>query len=86
MTAKSSKREKKRNATSDRERTRSTLLCKSCGYVFADFLKQMAEHNAKQMAEHNPKETTEHHANVTCPKCGAMHDYSHSAPSPATDT
>jgi transposase-like protein len=86
MTAKSSNREKKRNATSDSEQTRSNLLCKSCGYVFADFLEQMAEHNAKQMAEHNPKETTEHHTNVTCPKCGATHDYSHSAPSPASDT
>lgn len=86
MTAKSSKPEKKPNLDSDSERTRSNLLCKSCGYVFAGFLEQMAEHNAKQMAEHNPKETTEHHANITCPKCGAKHDYSHSGPSPASDT
>jgi hypothetical protein len=86
MTAKSSNREKKRNVASDGERSRSNLLCKSCGYAFVGFLEQMAERNAKQMAEHNPKETTEHHANVTCPKCSARQDYSHSAPSPAGDT
>ena len=56
MTANSSNREKKRNVASDSERTRSNLLCKTCGYVFAGFLEQMAEHNAKQMAKSNPKE------------------------------
>jgi ribosomal protein S14 len=81
MTGKSSKPEKKRKFASDSERTRSTLSCRSCGHVFAAFLEQMAEHNAKQMAKHNPKETTEHRANVTCPKCGATHDYSQSGPS-----
>ena len=86
MTGKSSNREKKRKVASDSERTRSNLLCKTCGYVFAGFLEQMAEHNAKQMAKYNPKETTEHHANVTCPKCGKTHDYSHSGTSPASDT
>ena len=82
MTAKSSKPEKKPKFASDSEGTRSNLSCRSCGHVFVAFLEQMAEHNAKQMAKHNPKETTEHHANVTCPKCGKKHDYSHSGPSP----
>jgi transposase-like protein len=86
MTAKSSKPEKKRNVASDSERTRSNLSCKSCGHVFAGFLEEMAEHNAKQMAEHNHKETTERHTNVTCPKCGATHDYSRSGLLPASDT
>ena len=86
MTAKSSKPEKKRNVASDSERTRSNLSCKSCGHVFAGFLKEMAEHNAKQMAKHNPKQTTKHHDKATCPKCGKTHDYSYSDPSPASDT
>lgn len=86
MTGKSSNREEKRKVASGSEQTRSNLLCKTCGYVFAGFLEQMAEHNAKQMAEYTPKETTEHHANVTCPKCGKTHDYSHSGSSPASDT
>jgi ribosomal protein S27E len=86
MTAKSSKPEKKRKFASESEGTRSDLSCKTCGHVFAAFLKEMAENNAKQMAKHNPKETTKHHAKVTCPKCGKTHDYSHSAPSLASDT
>jgi transcription initiation factor IIE alpha subunit len=81
MAAQSSKPQKKRKFASDSERTRSNLSCRSCGHVFAAFLEQMAEHNAKQMAKHNRKETTEHHASVTCPKCGATHDYSESDPS-----
>jgi hypothetical protein len=84
MTAKSSKPEKKRNFGSDSEGIRSNLSCKSCGHAFAVFLEEMAEHNAKQMATQNPEETIEHHANVTCPKCGKTHDYSHSGPSPHT--
>jgi DNA-directed RNA polymerase subunit M/transcription elongation factor TFIIS len=78
MTARSSKPEKKRKFVPDNEETRSDLSCRSCGHVFAAFLKQMGEHNAQQMAEHNPKETTEHHAKVTCPKCGKTHEYSRS--------
>ena len=85
MNAKSSKPEKKRNIVSDSERTLSNVSCKSCGYVLAGFLEEMAEHNAKQMAKHNPEETTKYHAKVTCPKCGNTHDYSHSEPSPASD-
>ena len=86
MTAKSSKPEKKRKFASDSEGTRSDLACKTCGHVFAGFLKEMAENNAEQMAKHNPKQTTKHHANVTCPKCGKTRHYCHSAPSPASDT
>jgi ribosomal protein S27E len=75
MIPNSSKREKKRKVASDSSETRSNLSCRSCGHVFAAFLKQMAEHNAEQMTKHNAKEATEHHANVTCPKCGKTHDY-----------
>ena len=75
MTANSSNREKKRKVASDSEQTRSNLLCKTCGYVFAGFLEQMAEHNAEQMAKHDAKETTQPHANIACPKCGKTHDY-----------
>jgi hypothetical protein len=82
MTAKSSKPEKERNFSSDGEGTRSNLSCKSCGHVFAGFLKEMAEHNAEQMAKHGPKETTRDRASVTCPKCGKTHDYSDSGPTP----
>jgi hypothetical protein len=81
MTARSSKPEKKRKFASDSERIRSTLSCRKCGHVFDAFLEQMAEHNAEQMAKNNPKETSEHHTDVTCPKCGATHDYRQSDPS-----
>jgi sulfite oxidase len=57
MISKSSNPEKKRKFSSDSEGTRSNLSCKSCGHVFAAFLKQMDEHNAEQMAKHDAKET-----------------------------
>ena len=70
MSTKLSNRKKIRKVASQSERTRFNLSCKSCGHVFADFLEEMAKHNAKQMAKNSRKETTEHHAGVACPKCG----------------
>jgi len=75
MISKSSKPEKERKFRADSEGTRSNLSCKSCGHVFAAFLKQMDEHNAEQMAKRDAKETTQPHANIACPKCGKTHDY-----------
>jgi RNase P subunit RPR2 len=75
MISKSSKPEKKRKVASDSGETRVNLSCKSCGHVFAAFLKQMDEHNAEQMAKHDAKETIQPHANIACPKCGKTHEY-----------
>jgi DNA-directed RNA polymerase subunit RPC12/RpoP len=35
------------------------VLCKDCGAAFSAFLREIAEHNGK----------------ITCPGCGATHDY-----------